>query len=133
MYVKMGDIHEIYLKETLISNYYYYMLDNQIYFPILYKASQDASVKSEFISKDIDDLSFVELLVSKNTVDIDNPLAKHIKTGPSFSQGRYPILLQSTDEIDVIYARCGLEEIVKYNENSVILYFNEYCENGPDI
>jgi hypothetical protein len=82
------------------------------------------------------DLSFVKAEVMGYSFELlDHSYAVHITPGQAFANPRYPIHLtvHGEGQIRAVFAQCGSEVIVKYNEHDFILYFSEVCLTGPDI
>lgn len=79
--------------------------------------------------------SFFELLAG-TFIDIppEQAFATRIRLGSELSNPRFPIrIVISPGRTKAIHAKCGNEEIIKFHEGEFVIYFHEFCENGPEI
>ena len=91
--------------------------------------------KQELIFKDFE-FSLPRLMIgTKVQVETGKNLGLVFKAGRNLAEPRYPLHIRVIGEgqVQAVLARCGHEEIVKYNENDFVLYFHERCEQGPEI
>ena len=79
------------------------------------------------------EISFFKGFLGQSLYFEQEALGVNLSLGPAFSQTRYPIRIVSEKPLQVVHARCSGEEIIKYNQNDLILYFHEYCQEGPQI
>ena len=91
--------------------------------------------KQEFEFKDFD-FSLPRLVIgTKVQVETGKNLGLVFRAGRNLAEPRYPLHIRVIGEgqVQAVLARCGHEEIVKYNENDFVLFFHERCEEGPEI
>ena len=61
-------------------------------------------------------------------------LGTHIQLSKSLSEPRFPARVTITGgEVQAVIAKCGKEEIIRLGQEEIIMYFHEYCENGPEV
>lgn len=92
--------------------------------------------KTQKINVESSNFSFASLLLGvKIPLKVGENLGNYINFGPQFSESRFPLHIKVLGEgqVQAVLAKCGHEEIIKYNENDFILYFHEHCTNGPEI
>ena len=117
-----------------LSDFFYYIVPNDYKSLIINNSQEILTQKMDFDT--IEKMSLFEGFfgIRKKIVFSEN-LATFIRTGSWFSQTRFPLRInvEGKGRIRAVHAKCGHEEIVKYEENNFVLYFHESCENGPEI
>ncbi|CAG9319881.1 unnamed protein product [Blepharisma stoltei] len=137
LFIDFDGIYQLEAEAFKLNNQYYYKINSPPDSTSMIQSRENAWISYEFYSKNPEELSFSEAFLFGIDYKIkgSDSVATHITPGLDFSQGRYPIRIKSKNDekFSVIYGKCGIEEIVKYNENDFTFYFNEYCADGPDI
>lgn len=129
-----GVFNAIELSYTQIENNYIYQINNKRDWVILGRKGMEITIQR--VGSEYEELSFWRSFFTyKWTVNAQDQIGIRIRPGKEFSQPRFPLHIgfYGDGQLKLAYAVCGTEEIVKYNEHDFILYFHEYCEEGPDI
>jgi PGAP1-like protein len=116
-----------------INGFYHYIVPKSYASLLINKFTK---VNEALVTVYDENLNFIHMLIGYNIkLNNINNFAIYIKTGISYSDPRYPLNIQTTNsqKINLAYAKCGDEEIIKHNSSEFTFYFHENCENGPEI
>lgn len=113
---------------------YFYMLNEGFETEII--KDNNEKVIQKIVINEVKRLTLLQAFIGVNLkVPIKENLATLIRLGPDFSTPRMPLRVTVLGEgqSKAMHAHCGHEEIIKYDENDFVLYFHEYCKEGPEI
>lgn len=130
-------LEEINLNYLVLEETYYYKVNTERLQRYYFEPTEDGEINFQVIEKSNDKYSFLVAMLFGYKIEIDGKsmMASFLNLGNEFSQSRFPIRIRVHGEGQIrgAFAKCSHEEIIKNNEHDFILYFHEYCPNGPDI